>query len=297
MRVVPEALQAKLNSGAGTLCRCWQITRADGTVMGFTDHDADLTFDGVVFQAGSGLDAGALESGSGLSVDNAQAVGALTSNGITAADIMAGRYDGADVRHYLVDWQTPEDRVLMFRGSLGEIERGETEFKAELRGLSEALNTTVGRSFMPLCDAKLGGKRCGFDVSAPGYTFEGTVEGVVSGRKFTVYGASGFAEQWFEYGTLRWISGANAGAVAVVKFDTVTGALRLIELWQEAAHVIAPADAFELIAGCDKRSETCKNKFSNFRNFRGFPNMPGEDWVTAYPANDGVHDGGRRSGG
>ncbi len=42
MRIIPTALQAKLDSGVTTLCRCWIVTRRDGVVQGFTDHDEDV---------------------------------------------------------------------------------------------------------------------------------------------------------------------------------------------------------------------------------------------------------------
>ncbi len=42
MRAVPAALQSKLDSGVTTLCRCWIVTRRDGVVQGFTDHDEDV---------------------------------------------------------------------------------------------------------------------------------------------------------------------------------------------------------------------------------------------------------------
>ena len=50
-------------------------------------------------------------------------------------------------------------------------------------------------------------------------------------------------------------------------------------------------DRFRVVAGCDKRAETCRGKFGNFLNFRGFPHIPGDDWVTAYPKDGAVHDG------
>ncbi len=40
--------------------------------------------------------------------------------------------------------------------------------------------------------------------------------------------------------------------------------------------------------GCDKRAETCREKFDNFLNFRGFPHIPGEDWLISYPVSSGV---------
>ena len=72
MRAVSEALQARLDTGATTMCRCWLVERRDGVRFGFTDHDRDLAIGGDIFRAGSGLDASVLEATSGLSVDNGQ---------------------------------------------------------------------------------------------------------------------------------------------------------------------------------------------------------------------------------
>ena len=143
-------LQAKLDSGATTLCRCWLLTRKDGQTFAFTDHDRDLDFAGNLYQAGSGMDTSALESSTGLSVDNAQAVGALSATGLQESDIRAGLFDAAKVEHWIVDWTDPSLSVLLFVGSLGEIKRGDNAFEAELRGLSEGLNQPVGRSFTSL---------------------------------------------------------------------------------------------------------------------------------------------------
>lgn len=48
--------------------------------------------------------------------------------------------------------------------------------------------------------------------------------------------------------------------------------------------------------GCDKRSTTCSSRFDNLLNFRGFPMIPGEDFLTVYPAKGERHDGSSRRG-
>ena len=296
MRSIDPELQARLDWGATTLCRCWLVSRRDGTDLGFTDHDGDLTFDGVVYRASSGMDATALQSATGLSVDNAQAVGALTSTAIREDDIAAGKYDGAEVRQWLVDWERPELRVLMFRGSLGEIRRQDGAFEVELRGLAEALNARVGRSLLRTCDRALGDAKCGFDASTPGFAAEGAVVSA-AGSSVMASGLSGFAGKWFTHGTLTWLSGGNAGEKAAVKVDRQAGGdARALVLWQEPGRKPAAGDRFRVIAGCDKRAETCKTKFANLINFRGFPHIPGDDWVTAYPKDGATHDGGSQQG-
>jgi uncharacterized phage protein (TIGR02218 family) len=65
-----------------------------------------------------------------------------------------------------------------------------------------------------------------------------------------------------------------------------------LSLWQVAPNPIEAGDTFTVSAGCDKRFETCREKFANALNFRGFPHMPGNDFVAGYalPGEPG-HDG------
>lgn len=293
----PEELKAHLATGATTLARCLAVTRADGVVLGFTDHDRDLSFDGVTFRADSGMTARAIQQGTGLSVDNSEAFGALRSDAIAEEDILAGRYDGADVRVWLVNWSDPAMRVLQFRGTLGEITRSGGAFTAELRGLTEALNQPVGFIYHARCSAVLGDARCRFDLATPGYSEERPVEVVQDGRVFRFASVVGYDDRWFEKGRLRVLSGAAAGLVGSIKNDRLRGAGgREVELWQSLGIAPAPGDLVRLEAGCDRRAETCRLKFDNFLNFRGFPHIPGEDWVMSYPTGTGQNDGGSLKG-
>ena len=63
MRAIPAALAAHLATGATTLAFGWKLTRRDGVVMGFSDHDRDLFCDGVTFRAASGFTAMNVSSG------------------------------------------------------------------------------------------------------------------------------------------------------------------------------------------------------------------------------------------
>ena len=277
------ALEAHLAGGCTTLCRCWAVTRTDGVVFGFTDHDEDLSFGGLVFRANSGVTASAFDQATGLSVDNSEVVGVLQDAGVAEGDVLAGRFDNARVEVWRVNWADPEARALVFRGSIGEIEQVGGAFRAELRGLSEALNTPLGAVFHGSCSAVLGDARCGFDTGAPGYAFEGSVETVFDPRRFRVIANEDLPEKWFERGRLEVLTGSASGLAGVVKVDRLAPGGRDIELWHEVRAALAPGDRVRIEAGCDKRPETCRAKFGNFLNFRGFPHIPGEDWQVAYP--------------
>ncbi len=285
-------LDEHLACGITTVCRCWAVTRRDGTVLGFTDHDRDLTFEGVVFRAGTGLSAKALSQTTGLSVDNVEAAGALTGAAVTEADLAAGRYDGAMVRAWLVNWADPGMRALEFCGTIGEVVAGGWAFRAELRGPAEALGQTGGRVFQRSCSAILGDAACGVDLSAPGYRAERPVAAVEDGRVFRWPDFTGFDDRWFERGRFTVLDGAAAGLVGVVKGDRLSGPVRTVELWEALRAPVRPGDTVRIEAGCDRRAETCRLKFLNFLNFRGFPHIPGEDWLSAWPAAGGLNDGG-----
>lgn len=293
MALSPE-FEAHLATGATSVCRCWALVRSDGWTRGFTDHDTDLEFDGIVFHADTGLSARALQQTTGLSVDNSEAVGALSDMSITEDDILAGRYDGAEVRAWLVNWSAPEERVLQFQGSVGEVMRGAGAFQAELRGLTEALNQPQGRVYQKPCSAVLGDGYCRFDLNTPGFFEERAVEVVEETRIFQFAEMPGFDDRWFERGTLRVLSGRAEGLVGVVKNDRALKDGRRIELWERIALPIEPGDLIRIEAGCDKRAATCKLKFQNYINFRGFPHIPGEDWLMSYPVRSGANTGGSR---
>lgn len=292
MRAIPESLGAKLASGVTTLCRCWIVDRRDGAVLGFTDHDRDLTVDGVLCEAASGLDAGALESSTGLSVDTQSVTGALRSAAITEADIERGFYDGAGVTTLLVDWEAPEDKVVLSRGRIGEVRRSGSAFEAEVVSLAEQLNKPFGRAYVKTCPLLLGEARCGIDLSLPIYRGTGFVTAASGSANFRAIGLDAFAAGWFELGTIAWTSGENTGVTGAVRRHRVIGTLAEIELWLAAPFPMLSGDSFVIEAGCDKSFAVCRSKFDNALNFRGFPLMPGDDWAAGYPQEGGLHDGG-----
>ena len=214
MRHIPDDLAARIESGAARLCHVWLVRRVDGTRAGFTDHDRDLTLDGVVCRAANGWTVGAAESGVGLAAGTASASGVLDDAAIREADVAAGRLDGAAVELWRLDWSEPGLGVRLWSGTIARLRRQDGAFVADLEGPLAKLERVVGRTYGRLCDARLGDARCGVADAA--------------GRS------------------------------------------------------------------CDKRWETCVGTFGNGVNFRGFPDVPGDDFLTAWPAQGGRHDGGSR---
>ncbi len=290
MRAIPEALAAKLEAGATTLAHVWRIARRDGQVFGFTDHDRALVLDGLTCLPTQGVTPGAIEKSLGLAVDTASLSGALSSEALSAEDLARGLWDGARVDVYRVDWSASALQVHLFAGYIGEVRRGAAAFEAELRGLQAALNTPVGRVFSRFCDADVGDVRCGIDLEDTAFRGEAVVTELIDTHAFRVSGLAAFADGWFTRGRLMWDEGGG-GEIAVHRAES-GGAV--IEMTSPPGPVLTLGAGCAVTAGCDKRFETCRDKFANALNFRGFPHMPGNDAVQAGPQAGGPLDGGSR---
>ncbi len=281
MKTLSPALSAHLASGATTLAWCWRLTRADGSRLGFTDHDRDLAFGDTTFEAASGFTASEIKDSLGLATDNLDVDGALSSATLDEIDLAAGIYDGARVEIWRVNWADPAQRVLMRSGSLGEVSRSGAAFTAEIRGLAQELQQPKGRLYQYACDADLGDARCGIDLTNPTYHATGIVIAAPSTRFLTAELPDAFDEDWFSRGRLTVTSGANAGRSQEIRRHVNSGNAATFELWQRFARPISVGDAIAVMAGCDKHFATCRAKFNNTVNFRGFPHIPGSDALSA----------------
>ncbi|WP_339948964.1 DUF2163 domain-containing protein [uncultured Albimonas sp.] len=292
MRALDEDLAKHLAEETTTLCRCWVVKRTDGVELGFTDHDLPLRFGGVDFEPETGFEGTQAESSLGLAVDNQETMGALRSEAIREEDILLGLYDGAEVTRWVVNFADTDERAKLSVGVVGEIRRGDLAFELEILGRSEALNRPIGRVFQRSCDAEVGDARCGVELDGA-FRKAGEVLSLQDARRFSVEGnAAESPAGWFDHGKVEWTSGANEGRVVAIRRFYAQSGLMVVDLWNTPAAPIQAGDGFRLVAGCNKTASTCKAKFANFLNFRGFPLMPGEDWTTAYPRSDEVHDGG-----
>jgi uncharacterized phage protein (TIGR02218 family) len=296
MRVISAEFQDHLDTGATTLCWCWRVTRNDGVKFGFTDHDRDLSFDGTSFEASTGFTGTEIAGADGLNVDSLDVEGALKSERLNEADLVAGLYDNALIEIYRVNWQEPAQRVLMRYGNLGEVSRGRHHFKAEIRGLAHELQQPKGRIVQFGCDADLGDARCTVDLEQPAYASDDGVVASLSGslRSFVASGLDAYDNNWFTRGLITWLSGANQGRKSEVRVHGKSAAGATIELWQRPAEAIAPGDTFRIVAGCDKQFSTCRTKFNNVPNFRGFPHVPGNDFMLSVASQKDKNDGKSR---
>ena len=265
------ALLTHLAGSTLTVCTLWKVTRKDGAVYGFTDHDQPVTYLGVVYEAATGHTASSIKTTAQLSVDNLEVQGMLSSSTLTDAELMAGLWDFAAMEVVLVNYTDLTMGHLWLRGgTLGNIKTGRHNFIAELRGMTQPLQQTVGRVYTPACDADLGDTRCG--VVLGNFTVTGSVTATTSAHAFTDT-ARAEANGYFEGGLVTWTSGLNN----TYQMEVKSFANGVVTLQQYMPNAIVVGDTYSMSAGCDKLRATCVSKFNNILNFRGFPDVPGMD--------------------
>lgn len=275
MRTVPAAITTARQSNSSRLCKIWRVTRTDGVVLRFTEHDRDLVIGGDTYYATASFDASSIKASGDLSIDDLDVQGAFDSDYIRAEDVLAGKYNGATfvVAEVLWDNLAPGEDVLRW-GWLGRVREVGGAFVAELLGPTVRLNKPLLQTYQPSCRAVLGDSRCGVSLAA--HTQSGTVLTVTNRRTFTVSGVSvpSGDDTYFQGGLLTFTSTGDLEGVSmeVQDFDGTT-----VDLILSVPFDIQAGDTFDIVAGCDHSLATCRDRFDNVLNFRGEPHAPVSD--------------------
>lgn len=292
MRQLSQGLAAHLADDSTTLCTCFRVTRRDGRVFGFTDHDRDITFAGLTFQAGSGFDASGASAENGLSAGTSDVAGGFSSALVTEEDLDAGLYDGARVETWRVNWMKPDERLMLSVQVIGEVTRTERDFAAELRPFTHLLQQAGGRSYGRACSVRFGSPECGFALKEGVHRFTAVLAGIDGGRTLLSATIAGLAEGALSMGEVAFLDGPLQGTVAVIDRHERSGAGERIGLWLPLKRLPEAGNRMALTIGCDRSFSTCRDRFANALNFRGFPHMPGPDFAYSYADGSSTHDGG-----
>lgn len=290
-RILPEATAVTADPCVTHRSRCIKITRTDDEVFAYTEHDEDIVYAGTTYQTRGGLSGSASELGSVLGeVGNIELGGFTRELGITVDDLFGGKFDGATVQVYLIPWgdyQATETVVTLGGGVIGKTTQDGNTFTLEaLSPSAQIRQKALLQLFTPTCRFALGDSRCQVDLTSltvsgavTALTDEMVQTGATVRRRF--YDTSRTEDDgWFDEGLITFVTGENAGQTSKVK-SYATGEL---VLWEPLIHVIAIGDTYTMTPGCDKKADTCRDKFDNFINFGGFPTIPGLDATAKTPS-------------
>ena len=253
----------------------WRIHRRDGVTLGFTSHDRDLRFGGVLHRAAPGMLPSALRRTADMAADSAEVHGALSHDSIDPADLAAGRFDGARVEVGAIDWATL-DHAALYSGSIGRVSEEDGRFAADLLSAKAVLARDYVPRTSPTCRAEFCGPGC--TLAATRFEHEAvlaTIDHEGGTVSFDTPSPAALVN-----GRIRWIDGPQVGRTMHVA--AVAGDALMLDAALDPA--IAPGMRAILREGCDKLLATCAGRFANAANFQGEPFLPGNDLLARYPA-------------
>lgn len=293
MKIYPAEYLAHIEGECQTLALCWLIEKRNGQTVRGTGLDVDIDLvstEGTddlltgTYYAAAGIRGSDTRVKSDLSVDNMQVEGSVDDGldiDISVADIESGVLANAAVTLFLVNYQDPDTyQDIRQRGYLGEISRtAEGVYRTEIRGLTQRLQQAIGATYGERCDVKrFGDARCSLNVEALAIT--GEITAVTSRRRFDTaldLGVLTPAAGYFETGEISFTTGANAGFLKQVKFDSVGAVMGHFNLWDQLPNDPQVGDAFTVKPGCDRTYARC-TFWENTLNFRGhglwIPGLP-----------------------
>lgn len=251
----------------------WRVFRRDGVTLGFTSHDRDLSFGGLVHRAAPGMLPAAIRMTSAISGDSAEVEGVLSHASIRASDLAAGVFDDAAIAIGAVDWETLEHRTL-YTGRIGRIEDDALGFNAELRSAKHVLEHDLVPRTSPTCRAAFCGPGCG--LSAARFTARAAIVAIEAEANRVALDPPPRSEH--VDGQLRFLGGPQTG----LSFGILAVEGGWATLDRPIASDLSVGPAVEIMEGCDHTLATCASRFGNAVNFRGEPFLPGNDLLARY---------------
>ena len=268
-------------SGKNTmrLTRLWDIARTDGVTLRFTEHNAQITFNGNIYNPAGSFNSSAMQKPAGLKDSNFQTVGVIDSDYITEDDLHLGKYSNARVTQYVVDWLYPWDAITTDKFLIQEVNFTGEKWDGSISGLTALLTRDHGEIVTRLCRYKFGDARCTFDVSSITQTSPGPTS-VDATNPNTIFFDTNFNAEpsgKFDGGLLTWTSGDNVDKQFEVKAHTIEEGICKIELQIPTDLAISVGDDYSIAPGCDKIKDSDCSAYSNVANFGGEPFCPGDD--------------------
>ena len=286
-RTLAAGMTSHIATRAHTRCSMLRLDLKDGTSIGITDHDRDLTFDlgdgAISYSASTGVLPSDVKLSAGFDADNFEVTGPIADL-VTREAVLGGRFNRARARLFQVNWASlGSGAIKILAGDVADARVEGGKFVLAITSDIARFNQVVGSVITPYCAADFGDVRCGLTPEA----ISATVTAAASDLAFTVSFTGSYADDAFNGGTVEFLTGDLAGMAPIEVFDWTAGGV--VTLFLPLADVPAIGDTLTVKKGCLRTRAACM-AYSNILNFRGFPEVPGSDQVlkVAVPGNAGA---------
>ena len=276
MKVLDSGFKQTLEQESTYIAWCWLIRREDGIEHGFTSLDIRISIGTTPYFPFTGFTPTADSNSEGLEQNNSQDLeGILSDEQISAADLLAGKFDGAVITCFQVDVtnpptgldENPPRFILQYQRYIRTVEISDLGFRFLLRDDDYELEIEIAKLTSKFCDYDLGDERCGVDLTP--FTFTVTITAIISRYEFQTTGD--FTPGQFSRGKVTFLSGENAG---IQRDINIFGTENRFTLFLSAPFSLAVGDEIVIVQGCGKTLFDCITRYNNAVNSDSEPNIP-----------------------
>lgn len=273
MKKISNSLKSHLKGQVTTITNCWRVTLKDGTQLGFTDYNDNITYDGIDYHCGKAVSTSSIESCNSLSADNFEIVLALNSFLIHQDDLLGGKYDKAYIEYFILNYADhTQGHLLIKAGFIHDLRLSNNKLTIEVRGAGHDLNKQTCAIYSDTCRARFKDARCkAKDID---YILSGQISNMLNAYTLEIDSSIRFPSIYSNT-KMEFFDDSNSKYSCLVK-DVIGDKIIL----QKNTNVLLKKGyKFLLFPQCDKKFFTCSNIFYNALNFRGEPHVPGVDEI------------------
>lgn len=279
MRAASEKLIALLDANQFVMADLYTITTIQNDIYRYTNYDFDLIVAGELYRSdGPIISRDGITLSLGMEVDNLSVTIDVTDEETfeSLRIVQAfhnGQMDGArfKLERIFMDASTPTDTsagtIKLFEGRIIEPEFDRNTIQASVASDLDELNVQMPRNlYQPSCSNTLFDHACG--LNRENYALETVIAaGSTASRILCDINQP---QGWFTQGVIEFLEGGNKGLKRTIRLHELDVLLLTLPLLEDPE----VGQRIKVYPGCDKRLETCQNRFNNFARFRGAPFIP-----------------------
>lgn len=270
--------------GTAVICSLVKVVANDGTTLAICNHTRNLIFEAETYLAWP-FQPTQFQQMQGLTPDNAE-VSTVMAEPFSDIKLRGRKWSGARVTYQLVNpVDTSLGPMLKKIGFIGDLTVRRFDVTSQFRSLGQKLSQSIGEMVMEDCIVvELGDAMCGVDLD--GDTVDGwpittnaTVTAVSNQQQITVNIGTPRPDDFYARGSAIWTAGNNLD----IEMHILKNTGNAITLFVPAYFLMQIGDTVTLIAGCDRKRGTCRDKFANAKRFKGYPDLPGRSKILKFP--------------
>jgi len=256
------------------------IIETELETIGFTSLDRSITVGGVECLPNASVSPSSVKKTAAIESNNLDIKGLIDSEHLSDLDLRAGKFSGAKVKVFIVNFLTGAIVKTLTVGRWGQVRKTDQTWEITVRTNAEILQQSVFQSLSRSCrwTKRLEDSRCGVNIA--NFTTDGTVtlanDDGVNRFRISATGFPGFGDNVSIYnwtngsGYVQYLTGNNAGYKLPINFiyDPGGGAVG-VQLLKSPPYAIEVGDTLKLIPGCDGSMIMCRYRFNNQANFGG----------------------------